>query len=71
MMNPDKLRGKIVENGYSCKTFSDAIGIGRTALYRKLNGTTEFSRSEIQAITTVLHLTSEQLLDIFFGNKVS
>lgn len=66
-MNANKLRGEIVAKGYSLKEFSDIVGIKRTALYRKLNGITEFDRAEIERIVIALDLTAEQTGDIFFA----
>lgn len=65
-MNSNKLRGEIVAHGYSLSSFSDAIGIKRTALYRKLKGITEFDRSEIERIADALSLSAAQIKDIFF-----
>ena len=66
-MNANKLRGEIIARGYTIKQFSDIVGIKRTALYRKLNGITEFDRAEIERIVIALDLTAEQTGDIFFA----
>ena len=42
------------------------LGISRTALYRKLNGTSEFTLSEIKSIGRLLSL--ETLIPIFFAS---
>lgn len=45
------------------------LDISRSAFYRKMNGTSEFTRSEIQGIVDCLELESPK--DIFFADKVS
>lgn len=70
-MDANLLRGAIVAHGYTLLEFSEAVGIKRTALYRKLRGITEFDRSEIERIIAVLDLTADQVNDIFFTPRVS
>lgn len=45
------------------------LGISRSAFYRKCNGESEFTQSEIQKIVDFLHL--ETPVGIFFDVKVS
>lgn len=45
------------------------LGISRTAFYRKCNGLSEFTQSEIQKIAHILEL--KDLTPIFFNEKVS
>ncbi len=66
-MNPNKLRATVIAKGYSMKSFAEKIRIKRSAFYRKLNGTSEFDRAEMERIITVLELTAEQVNDIFFN----
>lgn len=47
----------------------EMLGISRTAFYRKCNGKSEFTQSEIQKIAEYLHL--DNLMDVFFADKVS
>lgn len=70
-MNTNMLRGKIVEKGFTLKSFSEATGIKKSALYRKLNRQTEFDRKDIEAISNVLSLDGTQVYEIFFTPKVS
>lgn len=65
-MNGNKLKGLIVSQGYTIKKFSELVGIKRTALYRKLNGISEFDRLEMSRIINVLNLSATQLSEIFF-----
>ncbi len=70
-MNANLLRGCIIAKGFSLQTFSEAVRIKRTALYRKLIGKTEFSCSEISRIILTLDLTTDQIMSIFFSQQVS
>lgn len=45
------------------------LGCSRSALYRKCNGISEFTQSEIQIIVDFLGLESP--MGIFFSNRVS
>lgn len=45
------------------------LGISRSAFYRKCNGESEFTQSEIQKIVDFLNLDSP--MGIFFTEKVS
>ncbi len=47
----------------------EAINISRSAYYRKCNGLSEFTQSEIQGICDFLELDSP--VGIFFNEKVS
>lgn len=46
-----------------------SIGINASTLYRKMNGQSEFTRSEIQRICDVLSIDSP--MDIFFTEKLT
>ena len=55
--------------GYTRETLAKAIGVSRSAFYRKCAGKTEFTLAEIKAIASVLEL--ENIGAIFFTEKVS
>lgn len=66
-MNIPKLRGKIVEMGYSVESLAAEIGIDKSTLYRKLDNGEKFTVGEAQKIKAVLDLTSDEAGAIFFG----
>lgn len=70
-MNRNKLLGKIKENGFTIETVAHLTGMSLSTLSRKLNGHVEFTRDEINAISDALKMSNEDLLDIFFNEKVS
>lgn len=45
--------------------------ISRSAVYRKLKGTSEFSVSEIKAISAIMNYSNDKIFDIFFEELVS
>jgi len=47
----------------------EAIGIKRSSFYRKLNGKSEFTLSEIQKLIELLDISDP--MPIFFNKKVS
>ena len=54
MVNVNKLKGKIVENGMSIENLATVIGVDRATIYRKLNGNgASFSIKEADSICTV------------------
>ena len=60
-----EMKRKKVSKGDMCKM----LGISRSAFYRKCNGRSEFTQSEIQKIASILEL--KDLAPIFFNEKVS
>ena len=72
MINVNKLKGKIVENGLSVAEVAEAIGIGTASLYRKMNGKDETMYvKDAYAIGQLLKLTADDMNTIFFASKVS
>jgi len=70
-MKVNLLRAKIVENGMTANSMCEKIGMGKSAYYRKINGTSDFYREEIVKISKVLNLTPEDIFSIFFDEKVT
>ena len=65
-MNTALLEYKMKENGKSIADMCEMLGISRSAFYRKCNGKSEFTQSEIQKIVTYLKLESP--VEIFFAH---
>jgi transposase-like protein len=66
-MNIPKLRGKMVEAGYSVESLANKIGVDKSTLYRKLDNGEKFTIGEAQKIRTTLDLTNDEAAVIFFG----
>ena len=65
-MNKALLEYKMKANGKSIVDMCEMLGISRSAFYRKCNGKSEFTHSEIQKIVEFLNLVSP--VDIFFAH---
>lgn len=64
MFNKNRFRAAIVENGKTLKEVAQHLNIDTATLYRKMNGTSDFYRLEIQELCDYLNLENPQ--SIFF-----
>lgn len=70
-MDVNKLRYFIADRGMNMAAYEQALGISRTALYRKMSGKTEFTRDEIEKTIVFLRLSEADTISIFFNSVVS
>lgn len=70
MVNINKLKGKIVENGLSIVEVAARMGIDRTTLYRKISSE-NFTIGDVAKIKEILKLSNEDINNIFFNNVVT
>lgn len=70
-MQGNLLRSEITKNGIPIKEFLKKINVSHSAWCRKIKGSSMFNQGEIQNIIDVLSLSGEQVMSIFFANKVS
>lgn len=68
-MDKARLEYEMKKKKVSKEKMCEELNISRSAFYRKCNGISEFTLSEIQKITDLLDLDSP--IDIFFNPKVS
>lgn len=61
-MNRAKLFGRIAEKGFNLTTLSKALKMPYQTLYRKINGETEFTVGEAEAVCEVLGKIKNALL---------
>lgn len=72
MVNINKLRGKIIENGLSVKDLADNLEMDRSTLYRKMNSEGDtMTISDAEKISKILNLSLEEVNSIFFSNFVA
>lgn len=64
MVNSNKVKGLIVENGYSMSEIADYLGISTTSLNRRLKKGV-FNSNEIDILIEKLHITDP--MPIFFA----
>lgn len=69
MFDKYKLEYEMKTRQVSVDELCEALKMSKSAYYRKINGTSEFTRSEIQGIVDYLHLDTP--VDIFFAGTVS
>jgi transcriptional regulator with XRE-family HTH domain len=70
-MNSKKLKIKLFEQDKTLEELANYIGCNITTLYRKLNGDSDFSRSEVQLIAAFLSLSASDVNTIFFDEKLA
>lgn len=68
-MDKALLEYEMKKRGVTIEKMCEVVGISRSAFYRKCNGISEFTQSEIQRIVDFLELESP--VGIFFTNQVS
>lgn len=68
-MNKALLEYEMKKRGVTNADMCAMLGMSRSAFYRKCNGQSEFTQSEIQKIVDFLNL--ETPVGIFFTEKVS
>ena len=66
MFNKNKFRAKVIENGLTMKQIAEMLHISEVTLYRKINGTSDFTRKEIQKLKEILKLDTKTVEEIFF-----
>lgn len=67
MFNYSKLRGRMVEKGYSIKSLADKLPFSEWSLGMKLRGRFDFKQSEILAICRLLDIPSADIGLYFFA----
>lgn len=70
-MNSKKLKIKLLEQDRTLEDLANYIGCNITTLYRKLNGDSDFSRTEVQLIAAFLSLSASDVNTIFFDEKLA
>ena len=71
MVNINKLKGKIVEQGMSIEDLAREIGVNKSTLYRKIQNKGEtITIKEANLIRKALNLSGEEVIAIFFSDHV-
>ena len=70
-MNARELKAQMVRKDKSVDQLCTALGISRSAWFRKVGGESEFTQGEIKALREELDLDDQQVMMIFFDEKVS
>ena len=67
MFQENLFKAQLKAKKKTVKDVAEAVGINEATLYRKINGTSEFTRNEIQLIRQYLNLCAEEVDEIFFA----
>jgi len=65
MFNQKKFKALLIIKGETTQNIAELLGINQTTLYRKINGSSDFFRREIQVICDYLDIDDPK--DIFFA----
>lgn len=68
MVNANKFRAKMVENGYTQKSLAAASGMSETTLGAKINGKAFFDTREVDTLCDLMHIDEPaEKCDIFLA----
>ena len=72
MVNVNKLKGKIVEQGLTVEALAQRMKVDKSTLYRKMNNQGQsFTIREANQICAVLKLSSQEAMAIFFSQLIA
>ena len=66
MVNTRKLRGKIIEQGFTYAVLSDMLGISACTFGKKIRNISEMTITEAEQIITILKIPKPDALEYFF-----
>lgn len=69
MFDKKKFKAKVVMSGKTMQEIANLLEINQATLYRKVNGSSDFYREEIQMLCEYLNI--EDPSEIFFAHKVT
>lgn len=71
MFDRNKFKAKVIASGYTIEKLANILGINTATLYRKMNGHSDFSRSEMQIIRQTLSISQQDMDEIFFAPNLA
>jgi len=70
-VNPIEFKIAQIRAGVSKEEIAKYLGVNPTTVYRKFNGESEFTLSELRKLKELLHLSKEDVERIFFGEPLA
>lgn len=70
-MNYCELKAAMARKGISAPKLASALGLSKKTIYERLKGNRGFCQAEICGIAKLLDLSNDQIISIFFDEKVS
>ena len=66
MVNTNKLRGRIMEQGLTIGSLASMIGISPSTLGRKIKNQADMTLGEVEAIRSILKIPPDRVMEYFF-----
>lgn len=66
-----ELQKFMIDNDIKQTDIVNLLGLSRVAVYRKFEGINQFTLEEVQKMAKAYNMTDDQIMTIFFANKVS
>ena len=70
-MNIRELKAEMIRKNKTVDQLCTALGISRSAWFRKVGGASEFTQGEINGLRVELDLDDRQIMKIFFYKEVT
>jgi len=70
-MNSKELKVEMIRKNKSVDQLCTALGISRSAWFRKVGGESQFTQGEISGLRYELDLDDQRTMQIFFDDEVS
>ena len=70
-MNIAELKAAMARKNISAPQLADLLKISKKTIYSRFSGETDFSLSEIRKIAVILELSNDDIMVIFFAEKVA
>lgn len=70
-MNPIEFKIAQIRAGVSKEDIAKYLGVNLATVYRKFNGESDFTLSELRKLKKVLHLSKEDVDRIFFSEQLA
>ena len=66
MVNTNKLRGRIVEQGLTFGRVAQKVGVSPSTLGRKIRNVSDMTLEEVERIRDVLNIPNNRIMEYFF-----
>lgn len=70
-MNQNLLKARMLEQGITPDELASKLGLNTATFYRKLNGTSDFYRTEMLKMKSILSLSNTDMRAIFLEEDVA
>lgn len=69
MVNTNKLKGRIVEQGLTIGSLAALIGISPSTLGRKIRNLSDMTLEEVELIRSTLNIPPGRIMEYFFAER--